>query len=248
MEMTFNDKKVLYQAIQIGIPCIPFININSLYASHGISNSPWGLSGIFLVRIPALFPDGIIRYLYKDELSLALLLSDIKKEISRSTGKTVIFVGLYQEGNLLPGSPFLDPRIFIGTQRTLFYIEFLEDIYCNNHIVYTRFGGQNPPIDMAYLPIERNLRVARMGIINFTAVSLLYELKERGDPAGIITSYENWVSLKYPTSGLELHELFQKMLSKVMELTTISCTVCGFVSAPVYDRCSNCGATMIIRI
>jgi hypothetical protein len=238
MEMTFDDKKILYQAIQMGIPCIPFININSLYESHGISNTPWGLSGIFLVRIPALFPDGFVRYLYKDELSLALLLSGIKNEISGSKGKTFIFVGLYQEKCQPPESPFLDPRIFMGTQRSLFYVEFLENIDCNSHIVYTRFRGQNPPLDMAYVPIERNLKVAKLGIVNFTAVAALYPPEERGDPCGIITSYENWVSLKYPTSGLELHDLFQK-------ITAISCKVCGFISAPVYECCSKCGTSLV---
>jgi hypothetical protein len=55
----------------MGTPCVPLIPVNELLQSMS-ELKPEGLNGYFVAKVPALYKDGTIRDLYKEELNLLL--------------------------------------------------------------------------------------------------------------------------------------------------------------------------------
>jgi hypothetical protein len=196
------DHNILKDALERGRPCIPFIPINAIQQSLSVLK-PEGHTGYFIVRIPALFKDGTIRYLYKEEFMLWLAIKGVLGTM-KSQGRTYYFIGLHQDMEKPPGNrPYLDPKIFYQSTLALYDVEFQEEME------FFR-PSHSPMLELTFIPAVHNLRVAYLGVVNFLLVASLHPTGEREDPSSIFQYYEEWKSAQYPTSGTELENLLRR--------------------------------------
>lgn len=196
------DSNILKDALERGTPCIPFIPIEALQKSLSVTK-PEGHRGFFIARIPALFKDGTMRYLYKEELMLWLAVQGALGKM-KSQGRAYFFIGLRQDMERPPRDrPYLDPRIFYQNNLSLHDVEFQDEID------FFR-PAHSPMLELTFIPADHNLRVGYLGVVNFLLVARLHPLGEREDPSGIFQSYEEWRSAQYPTSGAELENLLRQ--------------------------------------
>jgi len=194
------DRNILRDALQKGTPCIPFIPINAIQQSLSVLK-PEGFTGYFIVRIPTLFPDGTMKYLYKEEFNLWLVTKSVKME---SQGRTYFFVGLHQDMEKPPQDrPYLEPQIFYQSNFSLYDVEFREEIE------FFR-PAHSPLLELTFIPADHNIKIGYLGVVNFMPVAILYPIEERQDPSGMIQHYDEWKALRYPTSGAELESLLHQ--------------------------------------
>jgi hypothetical protein len=196
------DHNILKDALERGTPCIPFIPVNAIQQSLSVMK-PEGHKGFFIARIPALFKDGITRYLYKEEFMLWLSIQGALGKM-KSQGRTYFFIGLHQDMEKPPGNRlYLDPRIFYQNNLSLHDVEFQEKIE------FFR-PAHSPLLELTFIPADHNLRVGYLGVVNFLLAARLHPIGEKEDPSGIFQSYEEWRSAQYPTSGAELENLLRQ--------------------------------------
>jgi len=196
------DRNILKDALEKGTPCIPFIPINAIKQSLSVLK-PEGLTGYFIVRIPTLFPDGTIKYLYKEEFMLWLAIQGALGEM-KSQGRTYFFIGLHQDMEKPSRDrPYLDPKIFYQSNLSLYDVEFQETME------FFR-PAHSPLLELTFILADHNLRVGYLGVVNFLLVARLHPVGEKEDPSGIFQYYEEWKSELYPTSGAELENLLRQ--------------------------------------
>ena len=206
--LSVSDSNIIMQGISEGEPCVLFIPVNDLIRSLSVLK-PGGAEGYFIARIPALYTDGTIKYLYKDQFMLLQAVQSLTKE---PKGKTYFFLGLDLPMAIpqkLKGLE-ISPEMFYTTQHSLFDVEFLDDV---------KFSQSAPSLDLAFLPADQSLRLGHINVVNFILSSELHPLGERNDPSGSISSYEDWVRLQYPTSGPDLDYLFDRHISQLSMLS-----------------------------
>jgi len=196
-----SDKKILAHALEHGTPCVPFIPVKEL-AQDLIGIRPEALTGYFVARIPALYEDGSIRYLYKEEGALLFAVQGCLNQMQK-TGRSYFLLGMDVEMNWPMDRPYVNPSMFQQPGQSLFNIDFDEKV----DIIH---GLLSPSLEMTYVPSDHNPRIRRINVVNFFLVALLHPPEERGDPSGTILSYEDWKRLQYPTSGPELKDLLRR--------------------------------------
>jgi len=195
-----NDRKTLMEALEKGTPCIPFIPINALRQSQTVLKEE-GFKGFFMARIPALYEDGTIKYLYKEEFMLFLAASGILSQMEEK-GRTYFFLGLEQPIEMPPGYQYVDPKMFYQNNLTLHNVEFSEKME------FSEFAHA-PGLTVTYIPADRGVKVSKASVVNFSLVARLHPEDEREDPSGVFQSYEEWKSASYPTSGDELRQMIR---------------------------------------
>jgi len=203
-----SDKKILAHSLENGTPCVPFIPVKAL--AQSLSDlKPEALNGCYVARIPALYEDGSIRHLYKEEGALLLGAQGCMSQM-QETGRSYFLLGLDVPMNWPPDRPYVNPEMFQQQGQALFNIDFDEKI----DILHTSLS---PSLDLTYVPSDHNPRIRRINVVNFFLVALLHPQEERGDPSGITLSYELWKSLQYPTSGPDLKRLLRSQAQTTKE-------------------------------
>jgi len=198
-----SDNAILREAVDNGTPCIPFIPINALGQSLTVLKEE-GFKGYFIARISALYPDGNVRHLYKEEFMLWTVARSAASS-AESKGRTYFFLGFdqlmkYDENN---PNEYLSPLILYQMNRSLFRLEFQEKLEF--------FHPQHSPLlELTYIPADRNIKFKDLHVVNFLLVANLYPSEERGDQSGFIEFYEQWKNLQYPVQGKELQQFFDK--------------------------------------
>lgn len=198
-----SDASILLEALDKGTPCIPFIPTNALRQSLTVLK-PEGLEGYFISKIPALYPDGNIRYLYKEEFMLWWAVNGALSN-AESKGRTYFFLGLDQPMKEYERTPneYLSPLILYQSNFALFRTDFQEklEFFHPEH---------SPLLELTFIPADQNIKVKDLHVVNFFLVAHLYPPDEREDPSGYIESYEQWRDLQYPIAGKELQNLFDR--------------------------------------
>lgn len=207
-EMTEDDIQIIREAVEKGTPCIPFIPIKALRQSMTVVK-PEGLEGYFIARIPTLYEDGSIQYLYKEEFMLWFaiqgLISQVKEE-----GRTYFFLGLDQPCELPPDSSYIDPRLLYQNDLTLFNVEFVEELE------FFRLA-HSPDFEVTFIPADRNVEVKKMSVVNFSLVANLYPPDERGDISQMFEYYEDWKRLDFPTEGEVLIDFMHHFVQQLRD-------------------------------
>lgn len=203
-----SDKAILSEALNKGTPCIPFIPINALRQSLTVLK-PEGLKGYFIVKIPTLYPDGTIRYLYKEEFMLWMAADSVVSN-TESKGRTYYFLGLDQLLTKYEDFPYLDPEIFYQNNFCLHHADFQEELefFRPKH---------SPLLELAFIPADHNIKFKHLHVVNFLLVANIYPLDEREDLSTIFESYEQWKDAKYPLAGKELQELLDKHIQSAKD-------------------------------
>jgi hypothetical protein len=197
-----SDIAILKEAVNNGTPCIPFIPINALQQSLTVIK-PEGLKGYYVARMPALYEDGTIRYLFKEEFSLWTAVHSLFGNIEK-TGRTYFFLGFDQLMRYENSShEYLSPLIFYQRNFSLFRMDLQEklEFFRPEH---------SPLLELTYIPADHNIKIKDLHVINFFLVSNLHPLEEREDQSGFMEFYEQWKNLQYPIQGKDLHDLFDK--------------------------------------
>jgi hypothetical protein len=194
------DIRIMMEALEKGTPCIPFIPISALRQSMTVVK-PEGFKGFFIARIPALYEDGTIRHLYKEEFVLWLAIQGAVRKMNEK-GRTYFFLGVDQPAEIPADSPFINPRLLYQQNLTLFNIQFDEKLE------FFQFEHA-PGLEVTYIPAERNVKVNKMSIVNFSLAARLHPKEEREDPSATFQYYNEWKSALYPTSGDELREMMK---------------------------------------
>jgi hypothetical protein len=195
-----SDRQTLMEALEKGKPCIPFIPINALQQSQTVIKEE-GLKGFFIARIPALYEDGTIRYLYKEEFMLFLAARGVLSQMEEK-GRTYFFLGLEQPIEMPPGHQYVDPKMFYQNNLSLYNIEFGEEM---NFFEFAHAPG----LTVTYIPADRGVKVSKMSVVNSVPVARLNLEGEREDPSGVFQSYDEWRNALYPTSGDELRQMMR---------------------------------------
>ena len=202
------DRALITTQLEQGTPCIPFIPFNQLLKSMS-DFKPAGFDGYYIARFQALYPDGSVKYLYKEEFTLW---ASVKRWSYEPLGRTYIMLGLDEEvftPHALSNDLIL-PEIFYLDKCELFDVDFLDDV---QFAPYPNADG----VDLAFLPSGESLRLGRVHGVNFFPVALLHPSEERDDASGHIHSFEEWKRLEYPTSSPELGELFDYLIEQLRE-------------------------------
>lgn len=115
---------ILREASRRDRPCVPFIPIDALWQSLSVLK-PEGFEGYFVARIPVLYPDGTIKYLYKEEFMLWTAVQGAMSNVE-SKGGMYFFLGLEQLMETYENTPneYLNPQIFYQSNLSLFRVEF----------------------------------------------------------------------------------------------------------------------------
>ncbi|MDO8490993.1 MAG: hypothetical protein Q7T04_03130 [Dehalococcoidia bacterium] len=198
-----SDSAILADFLKNGVPCIPFIPISALRDSLSILK-PEGFKGYFVARTPALYPDGSIRYLLKEEFMLYNVANSALSS-TESKGRTYFFLGFdelltsYEESR----DRYLAPTIFYQNNRTLFRVD------TNDKLEFAHLS-HSPTLDLTYIPADHNVHFNHIYAVNFLLVANLHPAEERGDPSGFLSSFEQWRELQYPTGGKDLQALFDR--------------------------------------
>jgi len=192
-----SDNTILREAVEKGTPCIPYIPINALRQSLTVLK-PEGFKGYFIARIPALYPDGSVKYLLKEEFMLWNVANGAISNIE-DVGRTYFFIGF---DNLLVNyektpNRYLSPQIFYEPNYSLFRVDTDEKLEFSQ-------PSHSPSLDLTYIPADHNIHFNHIHAVNFLLVANLYPPEERGDPSGYMESYEQWKNLQYPIEGGEL--------------------------------------------
>lgn len=205
--MSAEDKTNLKAFLENGTPCVPFIPVNELLQSMS-ELKPEGFNGYFVAKVPALYQDGSIRHLYKEEFSLLTAAKSLAANAEQS-GRTYFFFGLDILVNEADAKhPYISPSILYQSSLTLFDIEFLDDVE-----FFTT--PLSPTLELCFLPVDKKIKVGRVHNVNFVMVAQLYPPEERSDPSSFILSYDEWKHLQYPTQGQGLSELFEKHIQNL---------------------------------
>lgn len=198
-QMSESDKEIIQNAIVNGIPCIPFIPINKLRQSLTILK-PEGTKGYFVAKVPALYPDGSVKTLLKEEFMLWSVVNNIISDIEQK-GRNYFFIGFETQMTLSNDNEYLNPAIFYQQNYSLFRLDTDEKLKFQQ-------PSHSPTLDLTYIPVDHNIHFKKVHVINFFLVADLYPVEERQDPSGFMLSYDQWKGLQYPLSGWELQSFF----------------------------------------
>ena len=220
------DRNIMREAFEKGIPCIPFIPTSALQQllsavkpDHGLGYPAsmeyidgalcYGmlvnnkeLVGKLMIRIPALYEDGTVRYLYKEPLSLLGVINPLLSHMNAS-GRTYFFIGIDIPMEAFRGTSndYLSPLIFCQQNFSLYNVEFQEEL----EFFHSEYA---PSLELTFIPEDHNPKVGQVHVINFTLAARLHPIGEKEDPSNIFQNYEQWKTAQYPTEGAQLKELF----------------------------------------
>jgi hypothetical protein len=158
-----------------------------------------GLTGYYIARIPALYPDGTLKYLYKEEGSLYWACITLANQM-QATGRSYFLFGLDVLND--PGDadhPYIEPDFLMLHNLALHGIEFLDEVE------FAPLLGSN--LDLLYLPAGERIKVGATHVVNFALGATKYPLGEQGDPSQCLFSYEDWMLCQFPTSGADFMTL-----------------------------------------
>ena len=203
-----SDNAILREAVENGTPCIPFIPINALRQSLTVLK-PEGFKGYFVARIPALYPDGNVKYLLKEEFMLWNVANGAISNIE-NVGRSYFFIGFETLMTMNSANEFLNPQIFYQPNYALFRVD------TDEKLEFTQ-PSHSPSLDLTYIPADHNIQFYDVHVVNFLLVADLYPLEERGDPSGYMESYEQWKNLQYPIEGGELQNLFDRHVQGIRD-------------------------------
>ena len=208
--MSESDPAILANAVKNGIPCIPFIPVNALRQSLTVLK-PEGLKGYFIAKIPALYPDGSVKFLLKEEFMLWNVVNSAVSNIEKK-GRNYFFIGfemLMTKDDIT--KEYLSPLILYQANYSLFRIETDEKLEFFH-------PSHSPKLELTYIPADHNIHVNQVYVINFLLIADLYPVEEREDPSGFMLSFEQWKDLKYPLVGDELQAFFDLHIQGVKDL------------------------------
>lgn len=121
-----SDKKVLAHALEHGTPCVPFIPVKDLAMSLS-DVKPEALKGYFVAKVPALYEDGSIRDLYKEEGALLFGVQGCLSQM-QETGRSYFLLGMDVQMNWPPDRPYLNPEMLQQPGQFLFNIDLGEEL------------------------------------------------------------------------------------------------------------------------
>jgi len=207
--MSESDSAILANAVENGIPCIPFIPVNALRQSLTVLK-PEGLKGYYIAKIPALYPDGSVKFLLKEEFMLWNVVNSAVSNIEEK-GRNYFFIGFETLMSNDKKNEYLNPQIFYQANYSLFRID------TDEKLEFTQ-PSHSPSLDLTYIPADHNIHFSRVYVVNFLLIADLYPLQEREDPSGFMLSFEQWKDLKYPLGGDELQAFFDLHIQGTKDL------------------------------
>jgi ssDNA-binding Zn-finger/Zn-ribbon topoisomerase 1 len=207
MGMSEEDAAILNQFLDNGTPCIPFIPIDALEQSLSIVKHE-GLTGFFIARIPTLYADGSIKHLYKEEFMLYKATRGLTSN-SKKKGSIYSFLGFELPMTDIWEGKYLSTQMFYQNNLSLFRMNFQEEIKFFRQI-------HAPSLEVALIPANHNLKVKNVCVVNFLKVTQIL-LNDKEATSEIIMSPEAWNTLKLPSSGQDLQEMFSHHIASIRE-------------------------------